>query len=57
MAGNNSAKTYSCDGTDSNNLEVSRHPLVYFKLETSQKIECPYCGKIFTNNKDKINDT
>lgn len=55
MAENNSNHTFSCDGTDKNNMEVSRHPLVYFKVAFSQEVECPYCGKKFKNNKNLKN--
>ena len=52
MAENNSTLTFSCDGTDINNTEVSRHPLVYFKVLLNQEKECPYCGKKFANKKN-----
>lgn len=56
MTDNNIEKTISCDGTDNgSNLSVSKHPLVYFKVLSGKKAECPYCGKDFTkyNNKNQ----
>jgi len=55
MAENNSTQIISCDGTDSSNLEVSKHPLVYFKVGLDQRVECPYCGKEFIFKKNKKN--
>tara|TARA_Y100000589_G_scaffold233130_1_gene220616 strand:- start:282 stop:458 length:177 start_codon:yes stop_codon:yes gene_type:complete len=50
--GQSSSKTVSCDGT---NFEIgkedivnSKHPLVYFSIPKSGKVECPYCGKVYS---------
>jgi uncharacterized Zn-finger protein len=51
MIENNIEKTISCDGTDNSAKgNVSKHPLVYFKVSTDKKIECPYCGRDFTSH-------
>ena len=55
MKDNNIEKTLSCDGTDNcANSELSKHPLVYFKVVGGNKVICPYCGKDFTKH-NKIN--
>lgn len=36
------AKKISCDGSDN----VSGHPKVFLEIK-EDKIDCPYCGKIF----------
>ena len=49
MIDNNIEKTISCDGTDNGaKANVSKHPLVYFKILLDKRVECPYCGKDFT---------
>ena len=44
----------SCDGTEGlknkKEIQISRHPLVYFKVFKDKKSVCPYCGKEFTFN-------
>ena len=60
MVNSNSNDIISCDGTDQDSdkksKNISKHPLVYFKLSSGKNIECPYCGKDFSNKKTIINE-
>lgn len=57
MVNNEMSIVISCDGTDDNSeqnkLNISKHPLVYFKISKNTKTECPYCGKDFVFKKYK----
>ncbi len=47
MSSHNDDKKVFCDGGDG----ASKHPLIYLKKDQNGKAICPYCGKVFQDNK------
>ncbi len=38
-------KEVMCDGAASN--ETPSHPRIYLHIQNDERVECPYCGKMF----------
>jgi uncharacterized Zn-finger protein len=48
-------KNVMCDGpSDTENATALGHPRIYLHIQADNRVDCPYCGKVFVYDGNQL---